>query len=106
MGPVIDDTSRLRIPEDVLSQDLEGETVLLNLASGIYFGLDSIGTRIWRLIEEHGRLEPIRGAMAQEYEVSDERLGEDLIDLVAQLLDKGLLEVVKKGKGSGTASAG
>ena len=106
MGLVIDDTSRLRIPEDVLSQDLEGETILLNLASGVYFGLDPIGTRVWRLIEEHGRLGPIRGAMTQEYDVSNERLGEDLIDLVAQLLDKGLLEVIKKGEGSGTASAG
>lgn len=39
-------TSRVRIRDDVLSRDLQGEAVILNLNTGLYFGLDPVGTRI------------------------------------------------------------
>jgi hypothetical protein len=44
----------VRICDDVVFHDLQGELVLLNLKTGVYFGLDSVGTRIWHLIREHG----------------------------------------------------
>ena len=44
------------ISEDVVSRDLEGEAVILNLDSGTYFGLDRVGTRIWSLLQEGGSL--------------------------------------------------
>ena len=45
---------RLRIADDVVVRDLAGESVLLNLSTGTYFGLDAVGTRLWHLIAEHG----------------------------------------------------
>ena len=44
---------RLTIPEDVVVRDLAGEAVLLHLGTGTYFGLDTVGTRIWHLLAEH-----------------------------------------------------
>ena len=49
--------SRVRIPESVLFQELDGEAVLLHLESGVYFGLDPIGTRMWHLLEESESLQ-------------------------------------------------
>ena len=50
MAPTLD--AMFRIPDEVIFRELDGEAVILNLDTGIYFGLDAVGTRIWRLIEE------------------------------------------------------
>ena len=89
--------SAVRIKDDVIFNNLQGEVVLLSLKTGIYFGLDPVGTRIWQLIQDHGVLRPVRDAMLAEYEVSAERLWEDLRDLVTRLADNGLVEVINEG---------
>ena len=89
--------SAVRMSENVIFNDLQGEVVLLNLQTGIYFGLDPVGTRAWHLIQDHGVLGPVRDAMLGEYEVSAERLWEDLRDLVSRLADKELVEVINEG---------
>ncbi len=86
--------SAVRIKDDVIFNDLHGEVVLLNLKTGLYFGLDPVGTRAWQLIQDHGRLGPVRDAMLKEYEVSAERLWADLQDLVSRLADNELVKVI------------
>ncbi len=87
-------TSTDRIKDDILFNDLQGEIVILSPKDGVYFGLDPVGTRAWQLIQHHGRLGAVRDAMLKEYEVSAERLEEDLQDLVTRLVDNGLVEVI------------
>src|SRR5262245_66499540 len=58
----------LRISDAVVVRDLDGESVILNTESGIYFGLDRIGTRMWQLIEEHGNVDAIVRGMEHEYD--------------------------------------
>ena len=45
--------SRVSVNDDVLFQELDGEGVLLNLKTGVYFGLDSVGARVWQLLEKY-----------------------------------------------------
>ena len=89
--------STIRINDDILFNDLQGEIVILNPKTGIYFGLDQVGTRAWQLIQEYGCLGPVKDAMLEEYDVSAERLWKDLEDLVTRLSDKGLVEVIDEG---------
>ncbi len=86
-------TSHVRVGEDVVFRDLEGELVLLNLTTGVYFGLDPIGTRIWHLIREQRSLQEILDALVAEYEVTEGQCERDLLHLVGQLRKKGLIEV-------------
>jgi hypothetical protein len=83
----------VRIADDVVSRDLAGEAVILNLATGTYFGLDAVGTRIWHLIAEHGSTERIVEIVVAEYDVDEGRLRGDLEALLGQLRDKGLVSV-------------
>jgi len=62
--------SRVRVNEGVLFPELQGEAVLLHPDSGMYFGLDLVGTRMWQLIAEHERLADVAGAVVVEFEVS------------------------------------
>lgn len=84
-------SSSLKVEDDVVFRELDGEGVILNLASGIYFGLDETGTRMWRLIEQHGQLKAVLTALCDEYEAAPHTIEHDLIALASELVDKGLL---------------
>ena len=82
----------IKASDDVVFRDLSGEAVLLNLATGIYFGLNETGTRMWNLLLETGDKEKTVAKLKEEYEAEEPRLREDLDSLVRQLTEKGLLK--------------
>ena len=75
------------------SCDLVGEAVILNLDSGIYYGLDSVGTRIWNLLRNETTVAAIRDALVEEYDVAPEVCLADLFRLLRDLSKAGLVEV-------------
>ena len=85
--------SRVRVNDDVLFQELQGEAVLLNLKTGVYFGLDPVGTRIWQLFAEHEVLSEVAQAVVAEYDVAEDKCSEDLLKLVDDLEKQELVSV-------------
>ena len=65
---------QVTLSDRVLAQEVAGETVLLDMASEQYFGLDAVGTRIWQLLAEHGDLRRTYDTLLAEYEVGEEQL--------------------------------
>jgi hypothetical protein len=88
MAPTLNDS--LVKTEDALFRELDAEAVLLNLKSGVYYGLNTVGTRAWQLITEHHVLALVLDIMADEYDVDRAVLERDLLDLSQQLRDAGL----------------
>jgi hypothetical protein len=76
-----------------VSSELDGEAVILNLDRGMYYGLDEVGARIWRLIQQPCPLHSVRDVLVGEYKVSQEHCERDLLLLVRQLADAGLVTV-------------
>lgn len=83
--------TRITIPDGVMFRDLDGEAVLLELDTGRYFGLNGIGTRMWLLLLEHGRVEPAYHTLLGEYEVAEDRLCGELLGFVNCLASRHLL---------------
>ena len=79
--------------KDQVSCDLEGEAAILNLANGVYYGLDQIGAQVWTLLQQPRCVGEIRDAVLQEYEVDPECCQSDLLSLLERLLAEGLIEV-------------
>jgi len=92
MAPVSLDAS-ISIPDDVIFRELEGEAIILNLATGTYFGLDEVGTRVWMLLTESSSIRRVIDVMVGEYEVESAELERDVLELVSQLSDKGLVKL-------------
>ena len=88
----IRDDQVFTVSKDVLFQEVSGETVLLDLESEQYFGLDEVGTRIWALLNEGQGVAAIVETLLTEYEVEREQLEGDVRELLAALLDAGLIE--------------
>jgi hypothetical protein len=84
---------RLVVAADVVSRDLEGETVILNLETGLYFGLDAVGTTIWNRLRERSSLREVLRDVLTEYDVSPDVATADLLRLAGELLAKGLVQV-------------
>jgi hypothetical protein len=84
---------RLAVPTDVLVQELGGESVLLNLNGGRYFGLDEVGTRMWQLLTTSPTIEAAYRALLDEYDVDANALRSDLGQLIDRLVEHGLVEV-------------
>jgi hypothetical protein len=83
----------VRIPERITFRRVRDEMALLNLETGVYFGLDEIGARMWELLAEHRNLQVVAERMAEEYDVAPAQLREDLLRLTRELIAKGLIEV-------------
>ncbi len=81
----------ITLSPEVISQEVSGETVLLDLESENYFGLDEVGTRIWQLIKETGDLQAIYNTLLDEYEVEEQRLQTDLEALLSEIAGLGLI---------------
>ena len=84
-------TDRVRVPQEVLARQVGGETVMLDLAKGTYFGLDPIGARMWQLLAEGKTLVEVCDAIVEEYEVSRDAVERDLLALLDDLKAHGLI---------------
>ena len=82
---------KVTVPPEVMARQVGDETVILDLASGNYFGLDPVGARIWQLITEGCAPAAIRDTLLAEYEVTPEDLERDLDRLLGELISQGLL---------------
>lgn len=83
--------TRVTVPPQVMAREVGGETVLLDLASGMYFGIDEVGTRIWELLAEGKSLGEVASTIAEEYDAAIEQINADTLEFVGQLIDKGLV---------------
>ena len=86
-------TGRITVPDHVIVRQLGDESVMLDMASGYYFGLDPVGARIWQLLLETSSLAEIVERLAQEYDVTPEQAKSDLVRFVEELKAHGLLNV-------------
>jgi Coenzyme PQQ synthesis protein D (PqqD) len=78
---------------DQVSCDLAGEAVILSLKSGMYYGLNAIGARVWSLIQVPMTVNDLRDTLLAEYEVEPERCERELMTLLAELAAQELIEV-------------
>jgi hypothetical protein len=83
--------TRLTIPPHVLSRRVGEETVLLDLESGIYFGLDGVGKFVWERVSEGRNLAETIDAIVAEYDVGEDQAKADVVDFAQTLIERGLL---------------
>jgi hypothetical protein len=86
-------TNRISVAPDVLVQELDGESVLLNLQSGRYFGLDQVGNRMWQVLTTAPSVETAYEVLLAEYDVDGDQLRRDLLELADKLVEHGLVAV-------------
>ena len=91
--PAISLESRVLVADDVAWREVVGEAVILDLGGGRYFGLNDVGTRVWRGLLDGLELGQIVERLTEEFDVSAARAERDALTLVQRLADVGLVRV-------------
>ena len=86
-------TDRVRVPDDVLISNLQEESVILNLNSERYFGLDNVGTRMLSVLSASNSIGAAYEVLQGEYDVDAQVLRQDLTSLIENLLEQGLVAI-------------
>ena len=92
MTPLSPD-SRIALSKEQASCDLAGETAIVNLKSGVYFGLDSMGTHVWKLLHEPVTFGDLCESLMRDYDVDGRRLETDMREFLSVLADHGLVDI-------------
>jgi hypothetical protein len=90
--------------QNLVSSELGGEAVIMDIKSGVYLGLNATGALIWSLMQQPRKVSEIRDAVLKEYNVEPSRCQNDVLSLLRQMAAKGLLEVIAAGSSLATSS--
>ena len=93
--PAFSPETRVSAVRDQVSCQIDREAVILNLKSGVYFGLNEVGARVWALLQEPAphTVNEIVTMISAEFEVEPEACVRDVHALLEQFQAAGLLEV-------------
>ena len=93
MSRVISLHSKVRSDPEQISVELAGEVVILSTKSGVYYGLDEVGARIWHLLKEPKTIQDLLDTILKEFDATADQCEPDLLDLLDDLRSKGLMEI-------------
>jgi hypothetical protein len=79
---------------------MAGEAVILNLKSGIYYGLNPVGARVWSLIQEPKSVGNVLDTLLAEYDVEPDRCESDLMALLQDLAARELIKIEPETNGA------
>lgn len=85
----------ITVPNDVLVNQVAGESVLLNLDGGRYFGLDEMGTDMWRALTGCATVQAAYERLLNEFDVDPATLKRDLVALLERLVEHRLFTLVE-----------
>ncbi len=86
---------KVMVPESVLVQNLDNESVLLNIDTEQYFGLDDVGSQMWDLLKTSESVENATEKLLEIYDAEKEQLYKDLLEFIEKLSEHGLLQIIK-----------
>ncbi len=89
----MDDGTVIALAGQVVGAELDGEFVMLDPDSGIYYGLNEIGTAVWRFLSSPRRLDEVVAHVCEGFDVTPERCRADVDRLLAELAARRLVRV-------------
>ena len=90
---MISTTTQVKVNNDQVSCELNDEAAILDMKTGIYYGLDPVGARIWELIQQPRAVSSIVASLLEEYDVAEADCTQDAIALLTDLQKHQLIEI-------------
>ena len=85
--------TRLIRNKSLTTAELDGQVVMLNVDTSRYYGLNSVGSRIWELLAQPLTVAELCRTLQTEYDVSPDQCEREVIAIAQKLLDEKLLQV-------------
>lgn len=86
-----------KINSEILSSKIDEEAILMSIEEEFYFGLDSIGSRIWELLSiKPATVNELVVLLMKEYEVNEKVCREDVQQFIDKISIKKLILLVEE----------
>lgn len=89
----IDMASAIAASPNYLATTIGERVVILDVPAGVYYGLDAVGAYVWSLIQQPRTVAEVRDLLLAEFDVEPAVCTAELLTLLQQLADKGLIHV-------------
>jgi hypothetical protein len=90
---------RVEVAAGAIWREMENEVVILNVDTGVYYGISGAGRHIWLELVEHGSLEKAHASLQKKFEAEPDELQRDLESIVGQLVSKRIVRVISESDG-------
>jgi hypothetical protein len=97
-GPISPNTIVAQTKE-LVSSDLDGETVLLSIETGKYYNMDPIGSRIWELIKDPMSVSQLIDILLDEFNVDREQCEKEVLAFLNKLAEDHLIQLTDEALG-------
>jgi hypothetical protein len=86
--------------DNQVSCEVDDEAALLNLQTGVYYGLDPMGAYIWRLLAAPISVRALQEQIVREFDADADVVARDVVDFLTEMQSAGLVEVKSTGTGA------
>lgn len=87
--------SYIKRNKEVFASEIDDEVVMMNVDTGKYYGMDTVGSRIWELIAEEIQVKEVINKLMEEYDVGEEQCEKDVLEFLNELYENKLVQVTK-----------
>ena len=88
--------SKIVRDNEIIFSDMDGETVMMSVERGEYYGINPIGSRIWGLLESPKKVSELGDVLQPDYDVTPEQCARDVLLFLNQMLEKGIIKIVNE----------
>jgi hypothetical protein len=94
----LEPTSSVVRLKEILSAEVGNEVVLMSTEKGVYYGLNPVGAWVWSLLGEPVPVHELCEKIVEEFEVTLEQCQEEVLELLKELQEQGLISIVEEGQ--------
>ena len=87
--------SYIKRNKEIFASEIDDEVVMMNVDTGKYYGMDTVGSRIWELIAEEIQVKEVINKLMEEYDVGEEQCEKDVLEFLNELYENKLVQVTK-----------
>lgn len=91
--PTLSMDARVIRSSEAITREVDGELVMLDPRQGMYFALDSVGHRIWVMLEQSHDIDALCRTLVEEFDVPAETCRADVLAFLEQLVDAELVSI-------------
>lgn len=92
---MITEDNYIKRNKEVFASEIDEEVVMMNVDTGRYYGMDTVGSRIWELVAEEIQVKDVIETLMEEYDVSEEQCKKDVLEFLNELYENKLIQVTK-----------
>jgi hypothetical protein len=81
---------------NIVFNEMDGETIMMSIENGEYYGINSIGSRIWKLLETPKAASEICDALLPDFDVTREQCAKDVLLFLNRMAEKGVIKIVNE----------